>query len=415
MNLYPFQQEGVAFLVGRQRAYLADEMGLGKTVQATVAATECLYDDSDVVVVCPASVVENWRREWEEWGGNSLRSLTVISYSKLIRPSHRGALPKYPDLVIFDEAHYLKSGKAKRTKAAAAYVKGTGARVWCLSGTPMPNDPTELYSLLKAFWPEVLDDLGTTTAYKYMDRFCKWTESEYGYRIWGLKPEAKTELVPALREVMLRRKLTDVALDLPPLRFTVERLPKDEALAAKLRELGADMESDDESLSTIRRVLGEYKAEPIGRRLLEELNEHKQPMVVLYHHRATGQHLAGILGNNDCGPIYGFDGSTPTAQRQSAIDGFQREGGVFLAQQTAAGIGITLTRATEIVLVEPSWSPEDNAQAIKRIHRIGQDRPCRARLFAVPDSLDDALMSALARKSQMIEEVLSGEVEAAPG
>ena len=83
-----------------------------------------------------------------------------------------------------------------------------------------------------------------------------------------------------------------------------------------------------------------------------------------------------------------------------------RNGRIFLAQQTAAGIGITLTAATEIVLVEPSWSPEDNLQAIKRIHRIGQKHPCRARLFAVPDSIDAAIMKSTARKMKMIGKVI---------
>lgn len=412
VSLYPFQREGVEFLNERHRAYLADEMGLGKTVQAAVAASECLWDDSEVVVVCPASVVENWKREWDEWA-TGLRPVHVISYSKLIRPSWRNKLPEHPDLVIFDEAHYLKTGKAKRTKAAIQYAKSTAGRVWLLSGTPMPNDPRELYPVLKGFWPELLEELGTTTAFKYMDRFCVWTENEWGYRVWGLKPAAKKELVPALRRIFLRRKLADVALDLPPLRFTVERLPKDTELAHKLALLGADMESDDESLSTLRRVLGEYKARPIGNKLIEELREDLSlSLVVLYHHRRTGAILRDMIARNY--NVVGFDGSTPAEARQQAIDLFQNadpsrnmNARVFLAQQTAAGIGINLTRATEIVLVEPSWSPEDNAQAIKRIHRIGQDRPCRARLFAVPGSLDDALMSALARKQGMIEEVLN--------
>lgn len=406
MSLYPFQREGVEFLNERHRAYLADEMGLGKTVQAAVAASECLWDDSEVVVVCPASVVENWKREWDEWA-TGLAPAHVISYSKLIRPAHRNKLPEYPDLVIFDEAHYLKTGKAKRTKAAIQYAKSTAGRVWLLSGTPMPNDPRELYPVLKGFWPELLEELGTTTAFKYMDRFCVWTENEWGYRVWGLKPAAKKELVPAVRRILLRRKLTDVALDLPPLRFTVERLSKDEELADKLRELGADMYSDDESLSTLRRVLGEYKAEPIAKRIREEIEDGQyRDVVVLYHHHRTGDELRRNL-TGLYAMVYGFDGSTPSEERQHQIDVFQKRGGIFLAQQGAAGIGITLTRATEIVLVEPSWSPEDNAQAIKRIHRIGQDRPCRARLFAVPGSLDDALMSALARKQGMIEEVLN--------
>lgn len=159
-------------------------------------------------------------------------------------------------------------------------------------------------------------------------------------------------------------------------------------------------------MSTLRRILGEYKAPRVARLLQDELQD-GHDLVVLYHHKATGAALREGLGGHS--HVFGFDGSTPAMLRQEQIDGFQQYGGLFLAQQTAAGTGITLTRASEIVLVEPAWTPSDNEQAIKRIHRIGQDQPCRARLFAVPDSLDEALMKALARKSVMVKEVVDGE------
>lgn len=406
MNLYPYQEDGVRFLAARRRAYLADEMGLGKTVQAIRAAAKLPWgEDQITVVVCPASVVENWKHEWVTWHGPG--EVIVTSYSKLIRPAHfQEIAAENPDLVILDEAHYCKSAGAKRTRAALKLARDADI-TYLLSGTPMPNDPTELYPVLKILWPELLEEVGVHTKQAFLDRYCVYTETDWGPRIWGLTKLAKTELVSMLRRVMLRRKLAEVALDLPPLRFTVERLPKDPELAAKLLELGADMESDDEHLATIRRVLGEYKAPVIGAHIREELiHDPKLSMVVLYHHRRTGESLLDCFGESvTCA---GYDGSATSEFRQHEIDRFQRgEARVFLAQQTAAGVGITLTRASEIVLVEPSWSPADNDQAIKRIHRIGQDKPCRARIFTVPESLDEALMAALHRKQTMIREVLS--------
>lgn len=396
MELYPYQREGVRFLRTHRRAYLCDEMGLGKTVQAVVAAREAHYHPASTLVVCPASVVENWKREWEEWGGPGIP--TVISYSMLIRrPELHNRMF---DLVICDEAHYLKSPSAKRTKAVLGIAKQAKS-AWLLSGTPMPNDPRELWAVVKALWPEVPAKFGIANGFDWMDRWCTWSDSEYGYRVWGLKPAAKTLLVPELRTFMFRRRLQEVALDLPPLRWTVQRLDKDPDLDQKIRDLNVD-ESNPEHMSTLRRLLGEYKAPLVARILLEEIMDGND-MVVLYHHRRTGQQLATVFG-----VVHGFDGSTPQAKRQEEIDRFQKNGGVFLAQQGAAGTGITLTRASEIVLVEPSWSPSDNEQAVKRIHRIGQDRPCRARLFAVPDSLDEALMGTLARKTAMVREVVDG-------
>lgn len=402
MDLFPYQCEGVSFLLRRRRAYLADEMGLGKTVQAVCAAGELdAFDPGMIwhtVVVCPASVQENWRREWRTWGGPG--KLDVVSYSKLIRlPLETFGVPS---LVILDEAHYCKSPGAKRSKAALK-LAAKADRAWLLSGTPVPNDVRELYTVFKYLWP---DYMFPTSARKWLERFCLFTDTEYGPRVWGNKPAVKAELRPALREVMLRRRLRDVAMELPPLRVNVQYLDKDSTLDEQILELAGDME-DPEHLSTLRRLLGEYKAPLVARLLREEIEDGQyRDIVVLYHHTRTGEVLREALSGMYA-KVYGFDGSTPSARRQEEIDAFQRFGGIFLAQQGAAGTGITLTRASEIVLVEPAWTPSENEQAIKRIHRIGQEAPCRARIFAVPGSMDEALMQAVARKTAMVKEILN--------
>ena len=372
-KLYPYQDAGVAFLAGKKRAYLADDMGLGKTVQAIVAAKYAGI--FDVVIVCPASVRENWKREWEAWGG-PCRPI-VMSYSELIRnPPFVGV----PQLVILDEAHYCKSPGAKRTKAALK-LAAAAPSAWLLSGTPMPNDPRELYAVFKYLWPGAFPELNTQ--FKWMDRFCLWGDSEWGYRVWAVKPAAMLHLVPAMREFMLRRRLKDIALELPSLRFTVQSLDKDPVLAGAIEYLAGEGDNP-EHMSTMRRLLGAYKAPKVAKIILEEMDEDQyDSIVVMYHHHDTEAALYAVFepAVGDA-RIHGFNGATPALQRQKHIDAFQQEGGIFLAQQGAAGIGITLTRSSEIVLVEPSWSPEDNWQAIKRIHRIGQDAPCRARMFS---------------------------------
>lgn len=372
-------------------------MGLGKTVQAIVATKR--VKPRRTVVVCPASVRENWKREWVEWGGHG--ALAVVSYSSLIRrPVADTDGESCIDLVILDEAHYVKTPSSKRTKAALKL--GQRAKwCWLLSGTPMPNDPRELYAPFKYLWPE---HMTASTAFAWMDRYCKWVESDYGYRVFGTTPLARTELGPTLKKFMLRRRVSEVALDLPPLRFTAQSLPRDPDLRDALLDLGVDPESED-SMSTLRRVLGTYKAPKVAQEVLRELNNGLDSIVVLYHHHDTGDVLRDAFWKAKI-PTQGFDGRVHPMKRQVAIDQFQAGyGRCFLAQQTAAGIGITLTRSSEIVLVEPSWSPSDNDQAVKRVHRIGQDKPCRARIFMVPDSLDEQVMGVLLRKQKMLTEV----------
>jgi SNF2 family DNA or RNA helicase len=101
--------------------------------------------------------------------------------------------------------------------------------------------------------------------------------------------------------------------------------------------------------------------------------------------------------------VVGFDGRTSVSKRKEAIDEFQQGSArVFLAQQSAAGVAINLSAANEVVLVEPSFSPEDNRQPIHRILNIGKSTPCRARYFAVQGTLDNAVLNINAQKMRMM-------------
>lgn len=398
--LYPFQREGVEFLKARDRAYLGDEMGLGKTVQALVAAYEIGLES--VLVICPASLTENWVREAEVWAPGV--KVVAVSYTSFALGKPGGANPQ---LLILDEAHYLKNPNAKRTKAVANFIRnwpGERRRVWMLSGTPMPNDPRELYVPARILNPE-----GTRafTHWKWMHTFCQVVQTHWGPKVIGTKNAGRLREI--FRDVFRGRRLKDVALDLPPLRITTQSLPQVPKLPPDLDELIQAMEEEEqygEGASRLRRLLGELKAPLVARQILEEMDDRQYgAIVVMAYHRSVLDALEGAFTEGGRSVVR-VDGSTPKGKRQEAVDLFQGgKADIFLGQQTAAGIGVTLTRASELVLVEPSWSPEDNAQAIKRIHRISQDAPCRARIFTIPGTLDAAVMGTVARKTRMIEEV----------
>lgn len=399
VNLYPYQETGRDFLAANARAYLGDKMGLGKTVQAIMAARE--VDPRHVTVVCPASAVPNWFVEIEMWDEPSARSWHVVSYSSLIRRTWK---TWFPELTILDEAHYAKGTSSRRTLAALGLAK-MSRRAWLLSGTPMPNNPTELWPPIKALWPHLAAEHGITTAAHWRDHFTRWRPTEYGPRPYAVKNGA--QLRAMLDGIMLRRHLEEVGIELPPLRVDLFRLPKDRAAGEALAEY-EDAEADETVYtSTLRRLLGTMKAPLIAQQLVEELEAGAyEKIVVLYYHRDTGEALRRAFGNAGF-TVAGFDGSTPQRDRKVQIDAFQTQPDVrvFLAQQTAAGIAINLHAASEIVLVEPAWSPDDNAQAIARIHRIGQDQPCRARIFTIAGTLDERIMTTVTRKVKMQTEV----------
>jgi len=400
MKLYPYQEKGVKFIRSTPRAYLADEMGLGKSAQAIVA----LRDYPGVVVIAPARTLPNWEQEADTWG-EDYQSFLLVSYTKLARDYHEHWEPisLKGTAVVLDEAHYCKNSRAKRTKAALQLAADAPKAV-LLSGTPMPNDARELYPVFRYLWPEAIPD-GITSAAKWRDHFCQWTPTQYGPRVYGHKNAS--QLIGMLRGRMLRRKLDDVGLDLPPLRVTYHALPNDAVTQSELDEVLADFDAenakDDPSSSRVRRLVGTLKAPVIADTLAYELEDGAyKKLVVMYHHTDVGNILAGRL------KMFGLvrlDGRTKDSAQVERMFREEDSVRVFLGQMTAAGTGLNLQVASELAIVEPAWTPDENRQAIKRIHRIGQDAPCRARVFGVEDTQDAAIMRTIALKSNLQESV----------
>ena len=404
LELYPYQLEGARFLANRRRALLADRMGLGKTIQAIQAAR--IINSSNTLVIGPASSIPNWEAEWQRWGGPG--TLEAVSYSSLIR--RKGVAAMVPDVVILDEAHYCKNPNAKRTRAALAVAQNAPC-AWLLTGTPMPNNPAELWPAVNALWPEIPAELSIKSHFQWMQRFCYVKHTEYGPKPYGVRNG--TLLRQILERIALRRDLNQVGLELPPLRLDIFRLKKDDvANGGNFEAYEAYERTEENYTSTLRRMLGEAKALTVARQIIEEMRDSQySKIVVLYYHHLVRDTLHQAFEASGL-RVTGFDGGTPQGERKAAIDLFQNdpEVHVFLAQQAAAGTAITLTAASEIVLVEPAWSPEDNFQAIARVHRIGQGSPCRARIFAVSGTLDEAIMGTLANKVRMLEAAgLKGE------
>ena len=272
-------------------------------------------------------------------------------------------------------------------------------RSWLLSGTPMPNHPGELYAPIAALWPEELSRLDIRSYDQWFNHFCKWYPvtmhgRQVSKKVYGVKNAH--QIREWMSRAVLRRTLDDVKLDLPPLRVHLHRLTG----------LSGDTEGiSGEETARQRRLLGTLKAPLVARLIGEELESGAYPKIVIgaYHHDTMD-----ILNHRlaDFNPL-GFDGSTPVKKRQPILDTFTNDPSrrVLIVQQTAAGVALNMQAAPEIALVEPDWVPDVNVQFIKRIHRIGQTRPCRARLFAVPGTLDDAVMSGLAKKIAIQVEV----------
>ncbi len=409
MKLYPHQVPGVAHLLEGASRYLADTMGLGKTVQAIVAA--CKSGAKSVLVICPARVIPNWEEHWREWGDPRI-SFRAVSYASRDVRNHAVS----GEVVILDEAHYVKNRNAKRTGHALA-IASKADRVMLLSGTP-GTKAVELWTVFDALWPDLMK-LEYRSYEAWRDYFCTWYPVRVGPyttvpKITGHRKEHVEELRGLLSQVILRRTEDD-DLDLPPLSVHLHTLPADsvynkhlEANAGAAPGLEQEQLEDNPSSARLRRLLGTLKAPMIADLIAEELKEDQyQKIVVGYHHRDVGDILYKALQPHG---LVRLDGRTPMRGVGSGIELinlFNQDPNtrVFLGQMVAAGVGLNLQVASEIALVEPAWTPDPNRQFIKRVHRIGQDRAVRARIFAVQNSMDQGIMRNVALHASLEQEM----------
>jgi SWI/SNF-related matrix-associated actin-dependent regulator 1 of chromatin subfamily A len=439
VNLYPHQLSGIEWLYPRSRAGLIDEQGLGKTITAIVAAQKAGV--RSMLVVCPTVVAWNWQREIQRWAPEWTTEVCVgfaalgkaflrCPVPDVVIVTHTGIIDQGAfklignrawDLVVLDEAHVFRNESAQRTRAfyGRGGIASHSKRVWILTGTPMPNNVSELWTHLRALWPERCP-YGFE---EFRQKFCEleWDFHRDDWKVIGNKnlPELKT-----LMQGLFLRRLKKDHLSLPPIRFETVVLPPPrmpegnltllrridgmarKALTEHGLEAAIEVLKQNEEFARYRRLCGLAKVEPAAELLTEELIAGEK-LVVAAHHLEVLEGLREALERFH--PVM-FTGAISATQRQANVDTFQTDPRCQLAlcQIQAGGVGITLTAANEVVMIEQSFVPGENAQLVDRIHRIGQHKQVRARFLSLAGSVDELLCEALARKTMMVSEVLSG-------
>lgn len=413
-TLEPFQEDGARFLARERRAFLGDEAGLGKTLQAIRACDH--IGARTVLAVVPPSVTVNWAREFAE---SSLLDPKVDIVTPGSAPNAR--LKLQYDAVILDEAHYYKTPNSARTRLVyGAKTEGDGLverapYTMLLSGSPVPNNPSELWTHLRALRPELIpgptgDPLGFI---RFQQVYCKIQQTPFGPKIVGVRPSKVGQLRDILSKFLLRR--TEDVIDLPELRVSplyieaaMNRIDGSED-AGRVRDALATggltaLKGLTTELATLRRLIGLAKVEPVIAYAEEWLKNNDGKLCIYGWHTEVLETFARVFRGQHA-MITGA-----TRDRQAEVDKFQTDATcrVFIGQVQAAGEAITLTKASEVLLVEPSWVPKDNYQVIKRIHRYGQKQPCQARFVTISGSIDDAINRVLVRKEAMISTVLEG-------
>ena len=434
MKPMPTQLSGAQFLAARHRALLADEPRVGKTGAAIIAADMILAKNIDVITTASGRAV--WRRGFHTWSKLG-RSIGIVGVDKNAGDcdvrilSYNGATSfvqnRRNDLVILDESHNCKNPDAKRTQAilgkpvaggsklfnAAAFVQDETC-AWFLTGTPLPHDPSDIWTTMRSSCPERLradDQRGWPDVTRFEDfrnRYCivRMKQLSRFNRIpvvIGGRNEA--ELRERLGDFMLRRTQKDIGIRpsvyelfplivSPAVRKQVDGdLDKVNILRAAENGLTKELEM---ALGPLRRLTGNIKAQAVVEAVKEEFDNGLHKIVLMYWHKEVGDVL--MDGLEKFKPLR-IDGATPAKEREQFELAFRSDAQhrVMLGQIQAAGEAVDFSSANELWFVETSFSPKDQAQAAMRITNVNQTRNTFVRVCCIEGSIDEALQASLLR------------------
>jgi hypothetical protein len=442
MKPMPTQITGAQFLAKRHRALLADEPRVGKTGAAIIAADMVLAQKIDVITTASGRAV--WRRGFATWGKIN-RSVGIVGVDKHAPDcdvrifSYNGATTfagrRQNDLVILDESHNCKNPVAKRTQAILGRPVGDGLKLvnrqafvapetkaWFLTGTPLPHDPSDIWTTMRSSCPERL----LADASRNWPDVTRFEDFRWRYCIVKMKKLSNFNKIPVviggrneaeLRDrldgFILRRTQKDIGIrpssfDLFPLivsdkiRKEIDRNFDKAAIMAAVDEGStADL---DMHLGPLRRLTGTIKAEAVIEAIKEEFENGLDKIVLMYWHKSVGDALQE--GLSKFAPLR-IDGSTPAKLREDMEIAFRGPTHrVMLGNIQAAGEAVDFSSANELWFVETSFTPKDQIQAAMRITNVNQTRNTYVRVCCIEGSIDEAVQASLMRLSTAIKGVI---------
>ena len=457
---YEFQKAAIKFIHERNAVLLADDMGLGKTI-TVIGAINLDERLKKILIICPLSVKNVWKKELAGW---QVRNLTVGEAEPDYCPARRfdifiinyDIVHKYADvlrkiewdLIVLDEAHYIKSRQALRTRSIVGFFDRR-VRQWTtepiparkkvlLTGTPIMNRPAEL-------WP-LVNYLDKNNFGKYDDFVSNYCDANPDHLDDDQEPRGHCNLDELNRllksTVMIRRRKEEVLTELPPKSRVILEVPattqsqiealknfqtawetSDHATNIETLEyrcrLAIETKNDNEyalavqklnsaysvaffEMSRVRHQIGLHKV-PLVVNHLNELLESDQKVVVFAHHKDVIQKI-----KNNFPESVSITGDTPVNDRARIVERFQRDPNVrlFLGNLKAAGTGITLNASSTAVFAELDWVPANLSQAEDRLHRIGQLNSVLVYHIVFERSLDAKMARTIVEKQEIARRAL---------
>ncbi len=442
-KLFPYQVEGVAFLASRGRALLADDMGLGKTLQA-IAAGAWLADHAGVqkiLVVCPASLKQQWAREIAKFTGRSVQVVQgvaenrgvhyradalffIVNYELVLRDLSVISETLKPDLLILDEAQRIKNW---RTKIASTIKLIPSRYAFVLSGTPLENRLEDLYSLLQVvdfrvlgpLWRclldfHVTDERGKVIGYRNLSELRRKIASVMLRRNRSLVKDQlpdRTEVTLDIAMTQKQRELHDSGLSAASTLATIaKRRPltpsEKNRMMAALQQ--ARMACNAAGLVD-KETFGSPKLDELAR-LLDDLCLMSNCKVVVFSQwKAMTEMIATVVNGMGLGCVH-LHGGVPTHKRSELMDKFADDDSVQVFISTdAGGVGLNLQMATVLINMDMPWNPAVLDQRIARVHRLGQKHKVQIFLLLAEDSYEQRVAGLVKGKRDLFDNVVNPE------
>jgi len=418
-QLFPFQSDGVSFLIRHENALLADEMGLGKSIQAIIATRLLLTSKiiKNSLIVCPKSVLVDWETKFEEWAPelsltmisglankrrdlwNNEAQIFLVTYDTLredaLSDDEKQIMPLNFDLIILDEVQRIKNSS---TKIFNAINLINGVRRWGLSGTPLENRVEELSTIFSYIKPglftttEVNNPLLVKTAIEpFVLRRVKQTvlqnlpEKIHDEVLLDLEPKQRAAYHMAEKEgiIMLKEKgkLATVTHVL--------------ALISKLKQI-CNLEPESGESCKLNYLID----------MLENLSETDGKMLVFSQYpEKTLRLIEPRLRRFN--PLM-YHGSLSSKEREAIIEHFNEDETIklLLMSVKAGGLGLTLTRANYVVHFDSWWNPAIMAQAEDRTHRIGQVNNVFVASLITKNTIERRIQTILEEKRGLFKDVM---------
>lgn len=442
-TLRPYQKNGYTWLDYMSKlgfgACLADDMGLGKTVQvlAWLEKTRETNPASRVLLILPASLLGNWKKEAEKFApdmdlrilhGKSAALLaeelkendaflTITTYGMAARIKELQGITW--DCVILDEAQAIKNPGTKQTREIKKLTAGT--RI-VMTGTPIENELMNLWSLFDFL------NRGLLGSSKEFHAYCKGLEE---------RPEGYMKLKAMVSPFMLRRVKTDKSIisDLPEKLESVDYVSMSKKQIVLYRKVVADMEKRIEAeeglrrsgiiLNTIVRLkqicnhpdqyLGQtgYSMEESGKLVMlkeicETIYEKRERVIVFTQFREITEYLADFLTGIFGVSGYVLHGSTPVSKRGKIVEAFQGEKYVpfIVVSVKAGGTGLNLTKANHVIHFDRWWNPAVENQATDRAFRIGQKKDVVVHKLVCTGTIEEKIDAMIESKKELAENIM---------